>query len=675
MSLRRLLRPRSVAFVGGAIAAAARDECEAAGFDGPVYAVHPRGELGGRPAYRGVAELPEAPDAAFVAVNAAATVEVVRELAAIGAGGAACYAAGFSEAGTEDGAAREDALRDAAGTMPVLGPNCYGAIDLVGGGGLWPVPWPHERRERGVAAVLQSGNLGINVTMSQRSLPLAFVASIGNQAIVELAEVVDAYLDMEEVTGIGIYLEGLRDVPRFAAAAARALERGIPLAVCKAGASTLGRELALTHTASLAGSDELYDALFARYGVARARSIPELLETLKALVTAGPLRGRRVFVFTCSGAESALAADLAEAHGLELPQPRPATRAQLVEVLPEFALVSNPLDYNSALWGLEEPLRRVFRAALADPVDAALLVIDYPRPGMPYAADVDRAIAAHLAACAEGGIPAAVASVLPESLQPHAREHLLALGAAPLQGLAEAFAAHGACARLGERRRAGPPAPLAPVAPLAGDARLLDEAASKALVAPLGLAVPEGRLVAPADAPAAAAALGFPVAAKLCSPELPHKAAAGAVSLGLRDEGEVAAAVEAMLAANPGVPLSGVLVERMVEGAVCELLLGAVHDPAFGHVLLAGSGGGLVELVADTRPLLLPTTREDVEAALASLRVAPLLARGDTAAAVDAALVLARVVEAHADRLAEIDVNPLLVLERGAVAADVLARL
>ena len=130
-----------------------------------------------------------------------------------------------------------------------------------------------------------------------------------------------------------------------------------------------------------------------------------------------------------------------------------------------------------------------------------------------------------------------------------------------------------------------------------------------------------------------------------------------------------------MLAANPGVPLSGVLVERMVEGAVCELLLGAVHDPAFGHVLLAGSGGGLVELVADTRPLLLPTTREDVEAALASLRVAPLLARGDTAAAVDAALVLARVVEAHADRLAEIDVNPLLVLERGAVAADVLARL
>ena len=194
-------------------------------------------------------------------------------------------------------------------------------------------------------------------------------------------------------------------------------------------------------------------------------------------------------------------------------------------------------------------------------------------------------------------------------------------------------------------------------------------------MAPFGLAVPEGRLVPPAEAPAAAAALGFPVAAKLCSPELPHKAAAGAVSLGLRDEREVAAAVEAMLAANPGVPLSGVLVERMVEGAVCELLLGAVHDSTFGHVLLVGSGGGLVELVADARPLLPPTTWEDVEAALSGLRVAPLLRRGDVGAAIDAVLALARVVDAHRDRLAEIDVNPLLVLERGAVAADVLARL
>jgi acyl-CoA synthetase (NDP forming) len=278
------------------------DVCEAAGFQGPIYAVHPtRPEMGGRRTYASVDDLPEAPDAAFVAVNATASVEIVRSLARLGVGGAVLYAAGFSEAGTAEGRALEDGLREAAGDLAVLGPNCYGIVDLVGGASLWPVPYPEVRRERGVAMILQSGNLGINVTMSQRSLPLAFVASVGNQAALEIAELVDAYLDMDEVTGIGIYLEGLRDVPRFAATAARALERGVPIAVCKAGRSELGRELAYTHTASLAGSHQLYRALFERYGVAACDSLPQLLETLKALVAIGPARGRRVLVLRCSG--------------------------------------------------------------------------------------------------------------------------------------------------------------------------------------------------------------------------------------------------------------------------------------------------------------------------------------------------------------------------------------
>ena len=216
-NVRRLLRPRSVAFVGGSLAPNALAECEAAGFDGPIYAVHPtRAEVGGHATYPSVLDLPASPDAAFVAVNAAASIEVVRQLAELGAGGAVLYAAGFSEAGTAEGAALEEALREAAGDLAVLGPNCYGVVDLVEGVSLWPVPYPHKRRDRGVAMVLQSGNLGINVSMSQRSLPLAFLASVGNQAVLDVAQVVEAYLGMDEVTGIGIYLEGLRDVARFA---------------------------------------------------------------------------------------------------------------------------------------------------------------------------------------------------------------------------------------------------------------------------------------------------------------------------------------------------------------------------------------------------------------------------------------------------------------------------
>ena len=492
--LRRLLRPRTVAFVGGEIARWARAACEEAGFTGSAWEVHPS-RAG---AFPSVADLPEAPDAVFVAVNARATVDVVRTLAGMGAGGAACYAAGFSEAGNAEGQALEADLREAAGEMPVLGPNCYGAIDAVAGVSVWPVPWRLPRVERGVAIVLQSGNLGINVTMSQRSLPIAFVASVGNQAALEIAEVVEAYLEQEEVTGIGIYLEGLRDVPRFAAAAASALERGVPLAVCKAGRSALGQELAYTHTASLAGSDELYDELFSRYGVARAATVPELLETLKALTVVGPLGGRRCMVFTCSGAESALVADAASSASLDLPQPSREVETALVEALPEFALVGNPLDYNSALWGQEEPLRRVFETALRDPADAALLVIDYPLPGVPYETDVDSAVRALRDAAAGAGVPAAVASVLPESFPQRARDDALAAGLCPLQGLDEALAALGACGRLGERLAAGRPPSYPAVPEAAAGAAALDERAAKELLATAGVSIPAGRLVLPA---------------------------------------------------------------------------------------------------------------------------------------------------------------------------------
>ena len=591
-------------------------------------------------------------------------------LAAIGAGGAACYAAGFSEAGTEEGAAREDALRDAAGAMPVLGPNCYGAIDLVGGGGLWPVPWPHERRERGVAVVLQSGNLGINVTMSQRSLPLAFVASVGNQAVVELAEVVNVYLEMDEVTGIGMYLEGLRDVPRFAAAAARALERGVPLAACKAGVSSLGRDLTLTHTASLAGSDELYDALFERYGVARARSIPELLETLKALVTAGPLRDAGV-VFTCSGAESALAADLADVSGSSCPSRR-GDEGGARRSPAEFALVSNPSTTTPALWARGAAAARV-RAALADPADAALLVIDYPRPGMPYAADVNRAIAAHLVACAEAGVPAAVAARCRSRCSRMRARSCSRAGRSPLQGPVEAF-------RRARRLRsprgapaAGVPAPLVPVSTLAGEASLLDEAASKALVAPF--ASPSRRRLVPRRRRRPRRRRSASGRGEALQPRAAAQGSCRGGSLGLRDERRSrrpSRRCSPRTLAFHSRACSSSAWSRVL-CASCSSELSTIST--FGHVLLVGSGG-VSRRARRGRAPAAPARRRGrtwrrrsracgwrrcCAGATWAPRSTPCsLSQGSS--------------NAHRDRLAEIDVNPLLVLERRR-RRDGLARL
>ena len=662
MNARRLLRPRSVAFIGGGLSPVARQICIDGGFDGPVYAVHPRNEG----AYRSIADLPAAPDAAFIGVNAKATVDVVGQLAAIGCGGAVCYAAGFAEAGDAE---LERALVEAAGEMALLGPNCYGLVNRVDGASLWPVPYPLPRVERGIGLVLQSGNLGINVSMADRSLPVAFILTVGNQAGLDVAASVDLLLDQPETTGIGIYLEGFRDAALFADAAARALERGIPITVVKSGASEVGAQVTATHTSSLAGSDELYDAFFERVGVARAPDMPAMLETLKAQTAIGPLRGRRTIVFTCSGGESALSADAATAAGLELPPLSEATTATIAAELPWYAGVGNPLDYNTALWGQEEPLTRVFSAALADGADVALLVIDHPRSELGFTGEIDAAVSALERACSGAGIPAAVASTMPESFPADRRDALYARGVVPLQGLRDAFGALGACAAWGARR--ADPSPVA-VEALADepDAPLLDEYDSKRLVAAAGVAVPDGRLVEPSAAGAAATEIGFPVAVKLCSADLPHKADAGALALGLTTAAAVDEAVAQMLERNAGVPLSGVLVESMVGGAVAELLVGIKRDPVFGPVVVVGAGGGLVELIGDARPLLAPVTRAAVEAALRSLRMWPRIARGDVGAAVDAVLAIAGL----APDVVELDVNPLLVLDVGCVAADALVR-
>lgn len=312
---------------------------------------------------------------------------------------------------------------------------------------------------------------------------------------------------------------------------------------------------------------------------------------------------------------------------------------------------------------------------------------DHPRPELggtneQYRADTRAFIRATRAA----RIPAAVCSGLAENIDEETRDLLVTGGVAPLQGLDEAVAAVAAAADFGARRAASRARDLrlAPVRRPAGRPATLDEWQGKRRLREAGLAIPDGRLVAGEDAPVTARALGFPVALKLVSPSLPHKTEAGAVLLGLGDEAAVAAAVAAMRA-SPAVQAAGAaeapfLVERMVTDTVAELLVGVSHDPQFGHVLTVGSGGILVELVRDAVSLLLPVDRADVERALDRLKVTALIAgfrgrpAGDRAAAIDAILAVAAFAATEGEPLHELDINPLAVRPRGAVALDVLLR-
>ncbi|MDJ1134961.1 acetate--CoA ligase family protein [Streptomyces iconiensis] len=715
--MRRLFAPRHIAVFGGEAAAEAVRQCRALGYGGEIWPVHPyRDSLEGLPCHRDVASLPAAPDAAFVAVPRAATVEVVGALAARGAGGAVCHASGFAEEGAE-GARLQDDLRTAAGGMPVIGPNCIGVLNYLDGTALWADQHGGRRVESGVAVITQSGNIGQNLTMQRRSLPLAHVVTAGNSAVTGIPELIEALAEDPRVTAIGLHLEGIADAGAFSRAARAARRHGVPLVALKTGTSELGARSNLSHTSSLAGSDVLCDALFRRLGVARVHEIGTFLETLKLLHVHGPLPGTRLVSASCSGGEAALVADAAHAYGAELPELSGPAAEGVRSVLGPRVHVANPLDYQTAIWGDVDAQRHCFEALLTTPADVGLLLLDLPRPDRCAdgawsttldafvaalgARDADAASGAAPAgtgdaagtrsAAGVGGARACVVSSLPEGIPEDVGERLVRAGIAPLQGVADCVRAIAAARGVASAAPAAPvpsvtaihsvPHPVShsvphPVVPDAVTHSALDEHAAKRELLAAGVRVPAGGVAAGAvEAEALAAELGYPVVAKALDPALAHKTEAGAVRLGLADGDDVREAVTQMrdLAET-------FLIERMESDAVAELLVGVRRDEQFGPALTLGTGGVLVELVRDTTTLLLPAPRAEIEEALRSLRIWPVLAgyrgrvAGDVPATVDAILAAAR--HAYETDVTELDINPLLVLPegRGAVAVDALIR-
>lgn len=690
-NLKRLLAPRSVAFIGGRNIASSVKDCINSGFTGQIFVVNPKyDQIAGFDCVKAIADLPVAPDAAFIAVNSEATVEAVAELAALGTAGCVCYAAGFAEIGGA-GVELQRRLVEAAGDMALVGPNCYGVLNYVDGVSLWPDIHGGHPVPRGVAILSQSGNIGLNLTMAERSLPLAHVISVGNQAVLGIEDYIDALIDDDRVDAIGIYLEGLNDIASFTAAAARALQKGVPIVALKSGVSELGAELTMSHTSSLAGSRELYQALFDRLGVIQVTSLSQMLESLKLLSALdAPVKGRRLNILTCSGGDSALAADAASEYGFAIPRFTEAQVAALRAQLPSFASVSNPLDYNTSLWGNAQAMADCFATVMEGEADLTILVLDYPREGLAGHQPWNAAIEALIMAQARTKAPAAVMASIPELLPKAARDRLIENRIAPLQGIDMGFRGLSAVAGYHQRRAeilaCGDLRQILLNAPVHrdGEAVLMDEWHSKQALAERGLGIPPSRLVTAAEAPAAAAAIGFPVVAKAVSSALAHKTEMGAVKLNLKTAAEVERAVAEITANVASVPGAGerFLIEKMVPGAVAELILGIKRDPQFGLALVVGTGGILVNLIEDSQALILPTTRADVRRALGRLKMARLLTgyRGkpvaDIEAIVDAAMAVADYALAHADRVTEMDVNPLFAMPdgQGAIAADALIR-
>jgi len=681
-ALRRLFSPRHIAVFGGASAQEVVRQCKALGFEGQIWPVHPtRTEMDGLPCFASVDALPEAPDASFVAVPRQATVDIVRQLAVRGGGGAICYASGFAEVGGE-GVALQSELVQAAGSMALIGPNCYGMLNYLDGVALWPDQHGGQRQSEGVALITQSGNIGLNLTMQTRGLPLAYLITVGNKAGNSMESLVESLLSDPRVTVIGMHIEGLDDVAAFSRVALKALRQGVPLVALKAGSSALGAQTAMSHTSSLAGPDALYDALFARCGIARVRDPAGLIETCKFLHVHGPLAGKRIISASCSGGEASLVADLAQPRGLDMPTIPPVADARLRAVLGDKVNVANPLDYHTYIWGDLAAQTACFSGLMDCGFDATLLVLDYPRLDRCRADSWGTTVEAFAAAARYGGHGATVVASLPEDLPEDHAKALMAQGIAPMHGIPDCLDAIAHAARMGAARtrlaHLQPLADVAPLATLAAPAHTLDEAAGKLALAAFGLPVPRGKVVSGAEAADFADSLGYPVVVKAVSAQLAHKTEAGGVQLNVPNAQGVRAAVAQMAALS-----DRFLVEQMAGQVVAEIIVGVQRDAQFGLSLTVGAGGILVELLQDAQTLLFPVARDEVLQALQSLKSWPLLAgfrgkaAGDVDALVDAVLAIAAYAQAHAHTLLELDVNPVLVLPagQGVLAVDALIRL
>lgn len=670
--LSRLFKPKSIAVIGGgAWSVSVIKNLLRSGFQGEIWPVHPkREELGGVKTVKSLSDLAGVPDASFVAVNRNLTLEVIGDLARMGAGGAVCFASGFleSDAETQDGAELQGRLIDAAGEMPIIGPNCYGFLNYLDNVWLWPDQHGGLHQESGVAILAQSSNIAINLTMQKRGLPIAFVGTVGNQAQIDMCEMGSFLLDDPRITALGLYIEGIKSLRSFEALARMAYEKGKHIVVLKVGRSEQAQAATVSHTASLAGSAAGSSALFKRLGVAEVTDAATLLESLKILHLIGPLPSNRIVSLSCSGGEASLMADISHNRTITFPALSPLQARDLHEALGDAVKLANPLDYHTYIWGDVKAMSDTYAAASSDDVAVTIIVVDIPREDICDPSAWDCVMQAVSEASTRTGRRYALLSSLPENMPEAVAMQMMENGILPLNGMVEAISAIEATSQI-----FAPSCHPVTLAVSQDKTRDVSENDAKAVLREYGLKTPNSIVAtATSDTLTELNVLNYPVVVKGIG--LAHKSEAGAVILSVETP---QAAIEAI----KSIQSESHLVEEMVLGGVVELLVGVLGDPTSGFILTLGAGGVLTEVLQDVAHLLVPASEEEIEDALSRLKIAPLINgyRGKPAAhkpsIIAAIKALQDYVIAHADHIQEVEINPLIVTSTEAIAADALIRI
>lgn len=684
-SLDSLFRPKSIAVIGASstptkIGGVPIAHLKRYGYKGPIYPINPQSEtIQDLRAYKSVKDVGKEIDLAIVAVPAGIALNALKEAAEAKVKSVVLFTSGFAEIGEAGAIAqREIAELSRKSGMRILGPNCLGVMS--GESAVYatfsPVAGTGIAKVGNIGLVSQSGAFGgfAYSLARDRGLGLSHWVTTGNESDVELADCLDWLVDDDATKVILAYMEGCRDGARLLRALDKARAARKPIVIVKVGRTELGAAAAASHTAALAGADAIYDAVFKQYGVWRAGTIEEAFDVAYAVSVAGTARGKSIGMLTVSGGAGVMMADAAASLGLDA-KPLPEAAQQQILARISFASAVNPVDVTGQITSDSEVMPLAYRLMLEDGGYDSMVVFQSAAGLSALRGDELVQQAVEMRAQYPDRVFAVCSLFTPERHQKLDDGKVLAF--------ADPARAVRAIAALASYATLGAPAAVTKGLPKVDLPRgTLSEAGALAALKAAGIPVMPHKVAASAaDATAAAESFGFPVVAKIVSPDILHKTEIGGVMLNLQDKGQVASAFDELMAraknAKPNAKIEGVLIAPMVRGGV-ECILGVQRDPVFGPVVMFGLGGVLVEALRDVSFRLAPFDNAEAVRMIDSIKARAVLNgwRGapaaDIAALADALAALSRYAAAAGDKLESIDVNPFVVLPKGkgAMALD-----
>ena len=648
MNLKKLFRPKSLAVVGGYWTDFVIQGNRKLGFKGPIWHINPtRTSNKKNKYYKNIKDLPGVPDCVYIAVSRDLTVNIIKDFASLRTGGAVCLASRFSETNSKEGLLKTKQLIKNAGAMPFLGPNCYGFINYLDKVSVWSDQIAGNPSKNGIALICQSGTIGNTISFNQRSLSIGYIISVGNQTCVSIEDSIEYVLNDKRVTAIGIYAESFNNIELFYKVLEKAKNKNIPVAIVKVGRSKIASETIMSHTGSLSGKEDIYDAIFKQLGATRCNTLAELCETLKLFHTIGVLKGNKIAIMGPSGGDMAMAGDKSE--GLEInysPIPKKIVK-NLEKVNHKGVIISNPFDLQTYNWNDPKSLRKTFDLMFKANFDLIGLMLDFPNVEDCDITEWEDIVDEYILSAKLKKKRAAIIASLPETLPKHIRDKCLKSGIVPLQGLKESLYAIHCSILIGQ---AWSKFNLLKVFKSNNKIRSLkktySEHESKKILRSYGIGIPKSILSNIKQAVADSKKIGFPLVIKINSNQILHKTEIKGVFTNINSENEIKKNLKHLSKLG-----NEILIEKMIQDQVTEMIIGIKIDDQFGPVIIVGSGGIYTELMNDSVTLLLPLKKSIIIKSINDLKISRLLKglrgkpEGDIQATVQAIMKLGKFAE------------------------------